>query len=460
MYMRAHLVSGLAIAVFLSFVATGNAQNPIGTIDELDKNYAVAKNDHYNYVLGTTQPGKTADAKAARVARACADYFFHRLTQPTVIKETVRKEFEIQVKEILTERKLSNRLYVETYFNPALEKSAKETLEWAEQNFQNDRTAVVHAVMMLPLLGKLVNKSDSDKLGDLLISLAVDDKKHDVFRLYAFKGLKETLPVTEQQAKNYLNLNNDAQNRQRNRDEKYVNALTTYLNTPVNIAGLAFEEYAAKRYVRHHAITALANAQAPAVLALPSDEVKVNHLRGAVSPTLLGILTEVVPGPETPAGVRALVLRDKVEAALGLCNMKHYKDDTKKTEMAEYDPSVATYLVGRTLLEFAGEYGRDLANFKRADTEKKAPYIAFKIDAKRLELGLKELARKENPRAIELQVKADPILKAIQNYSSLNAAQVSALEQKVKELRVSAATGKIFKTVPKGPVIQLPPAIP
>jgi hypothetical protein len=139
--------------------------------------------------------------------------------------------------------------------------------------------------------------------------------------------------------------------------------------------------------------------------------------------------------------------------------MKHYKDDVKRTEMAEYDSAIATYLVGLTLVEFASEYNKDLVNFTRIGPEKRLPYIGWKTDANRFRTALKSLAVKENPKALELQAIVDKlVLGEMERYAPVVAARLGELERKVQDLRPAAAAAKVFKTAPNAPKIELPPA--
>jgi hypothetical protein len=398
------------------------------------------------------KPGKDA----ADAAQATANYFLYRFTHETEIPEKLHSDFSKLVNGLL--ERPNSRKYVDGYLVPALAKSIEEVLD---RDVKLDRSVVIHASMTLPVMAKLMNKDKSDKIGEFLVKAIRDPKTNDVVKLYAFKALREMMPIAAQPSPLHFDPKNQDQNDRRARDKLYVEALTDYIDRPIDLTGLNYEEYAAKRYIRREAIITLAQAGSPAVLALPAKEFKMADAVAPVAPTLLRVLADPVP-PNQPASIRSLILKEKVEAALGLCNMKFYKDAAKNTEMQEYDPAVANYLIALTLHEFASEYSKDLSKFIRAGAEKRLPYIAWKNDAKRFRNGLENYVgkrEKENPKAAEIRALVDvSILPSMEKYLNVEGGKIGELERKVKDLRPAAESGKVFRTLPKAPVIKLPPA--
>jgi len=290
---------------------------------------------------------------------------------------------------------------------------------------------------MLPTMVKL----KQDKVTDYLIELVNDGKTHDIVRLYALKGLKELMPITIQPGDNDLDLTDKAQNRKRSRDTELVKALTTYIERPVDVAGMSAEEVDAVSYIRREAIISLAHAGAPAVLAVPMKSKKEKGKKpapeGMVAPTLLKVLNGDL---QPPSG-----LHEKIEAALGLCAMKH-------PNMPEYDPTVATYLIGRTLVEFLERYNKELDKIAITGSGRKLPSIGYRTEATRLRDALNDFAKNGNAKSALLQKAANLILESMTPKGSLYApidnARLGELQRYVQQLQQTRPkTGQVFKTL-------------
>ena len=196
-------------------------------------------------------------------------------------------------------------------------------------------------------------------------------------------------------------------------------------------------EIDAVRFVRREAIIVLAHAGSPAVLAVNKKQEKNDMLLGPVAPTLLKVLAK--DGLHPPA-----TLPEKLEAALGLCAMKH-------ADMVEYNPDVATYLIGQMLTEFASDYSVDLVNFRKGGNNK-IPFLPWKHDAKRLKDGLKKFAENAaTPTAKSLKGLADPILDLMILHEAVN---VNALRTQLQAPEWLPSDNKAFKTL-KTPAIAL-----
>ena len=385
----------LGLGLFLAIPCATNGQQ-LGDMDSLSKAFEQNPQRRKELFDGTTQPG-AADKK---FAEAAAQWYVYRITHKTVLGNPVLlarvyTDLDNAVKNAMDkDRQVKNRAFM-NLFSGALVASMKEALA---ANININPTVVVHAGMMLPTMAKL----KQDSISDYLMGLVSDEKSEDVIRLYALKGLKETMPIRTQLEEE--DFTDKAFVARKNRDVKAVETLTKYIERPVKIDGLPYEEVEAIRYLRREAIISLAHAGAPAVLALKKPEKK----EGLLAPTLLRVLSK--DGLEPPAS-----LQEKIEAALGLCAMKY-------PNMPEYEPAVAIYLIGRTLDEVIGEYKLDYKNFVAAGAGRKLPRIAWKTESKRLDAGLKELA--ENGKgtnakqaAEKLKSQASPILTAIYQYN-------------------------------------------
>jgi hypothetical protein len=427
----------LGLGIMMGFPGVVRSQGQIGTAEGLKKDFTDTGNRRSKLTTGDEQPGK-ADAK---VAKAAADYYLYRLTHVTENPLVLQIEFSKAIDATLEKRKdKTNRPYIDNYFGPALVTSMKEVLS---RDIKNNQATVISGAVMLQTMAKL----RTDSVNAYLIELVKGGSTtHDAVRLYALKALKESLPITMQQGEFVLDLIDKGQNDKRLGDARMVDALSAFIEQPVKVAGLTAEEFAAVRYLRREAIIALANAGSPAVLAVPKKLGKKDAPDGAVAPTLLKVLAGDVQPPPS--------LQEKIEAAIGLCLMKH-------PNMPEYDPSVAAYLIGKTVVDFMDDYNKDLANIAAVGAGRKLPMIAYRTEAKRLSDGVNEFAKNANNKsATELKNLAQPILLSMtpnnpmRPYPPIDNAKVNELRQNVQQSRPK--TGAVFKTLSKAPAITLP----
>jgi hypothetical protein len=439
----------LGLGFILAMPADVRSQGQKGIKDALERAFTENQGRRAKLLTGEEQANKT-DVK---LAVAAANWYLYRWTHQTEVSEPKRvseihKEFTRMV-DIATARKdtAKNQEFI-NMLGPALVASMKEVL--MDRDIKTEQATVINAAMMLPTMARL----KQDKVSDYLIELVKDSKTHDVVRLYALKGLKEAMPITIQPGDD-LDLNDNAQNDKRKRDTELVEALTNYIERPLN--EMSAEEVDAVRYIRREAIISLAHAGAPAVLAVKYK--KKDILQGAVAPTLLKVLaTPFAARVSQPGDIKPPPsMQEKIEAALGLCTMKH-------PNMQEYNPSVAAYLIGRTIVDFMDDYNKDYANFGTVGLDRKIPQIAYRTEAKRLSDGLTEFDRNAKiPSSTTLKKLAQPILASMTNmtkstpmapYVRIDNAEVNILRQEVGNFRPK--NGNIFKTLPKQPSINLP----
>src|SRR5205823_4439484 len=128
------------------------------------------------------------------------------------------------------------------------------------------------------------------------------------------------------------------------REVMHVDALVNFAQRPGGDK-LSEPEQNAIRFLRREAIESLAFAQAPLVAA---DKVKVE---GAIAPLILRVLSPkggLDPAPN---------LAERVEAAIGVCQMKNL-------DAANYNTELGIYLVGRLVNDFADAYNKDLVDMR------------------------------------------------------------------------------------------------
>ncbi|MSQ93971.1 MAG: hypothetical protein EXR98_05375 [Gemmataceae bacterium] len=426
----------VSAAILLSAIGANRADQ-VGNKEVLQKSFNETNQRREKLFSGEEQASK-ADAN---LAKAVANYYIHRISNTAENPVTLHKDFASAIGRI--EKSGKNRAFVDL-FAPALVASMKEVL--ANNNVKTDGTVVVNAAMMLPAMARLQHHS----INDYLASLVQDEKEtHDAVRHYALKAVREVMPIRIQLEPDptqpqFEDFNDPKQNARRLYDQKNVDALAKYINRPLKVEGMTQAQIDVIRYLRREAIVALAQTSAPAVSALK----KPMKMDGLVAPTLMKVLAGSVQPPPS--------LSEKIEAALGLCAMRY-------PNMPEYNPDVANFLIGRTLLEFTTEYNKDLVNFAIVGAKKQLPLIPFKGDSNRLTAGLKLLAENAaagkvptaRASADQLILKFAPIATNISTYKNVGGERVQDLNQYVNQIMPKEL--KPFKNL-NVPAIQLAPA--
>jgi hypothetical protein len=226
------------------------------------------------------------------------------------------------------------------------------------------------------------------------------NETHPIVRLYAIKGLREYMPVPSfPENDNFFSKPLLA----RKRDAiKYVEPLSAFIEKNVKVDHLPGDEAATVNYIRREAIITLGQAGVPAVVAFAKPqkiEGKMVQVEGLVAPALLKVLANGALEP--PPG-----LSEKIEAVIGLASMKY-------NNIPDYNPDLATFLMGRTLVEFMAEYSRDLNNFVGAN--KKVPFLAWRTEARRLDNALAQWAKTngDKSKADQLYQPAKEMLRSI-----------------------------------------------
>jgi hypothetical protein len=414
--MRTHLCLPCRSIVLLFGVlftpAAAWAQGQLGDMDGLSRGYDQNIARRKELREGTATAAGAADKK---IAEASAKWFIYRISHQSVLIETgkltkVHSDFVGEVNHLMDkDRQKTNRAFV-NMFGAALAACLKDVLD---ANATGRPQCYVHACMMLPTMAKL----KQDDIGDYVVGLLSDPKASDVARLHALKALKEFLPVDSLDDQTN-DLTDPKVKAKKARDIKYVDTLVKYIETPVKTDAMPPDEAAAVHYLRREAIASLVNAEAPAVAAITK---KVGKIEGGVAPTLLRVLAgNLEPAP---------TLQEKIEAALGLCKMRYWNPNfsakVKNAHLEDYKPELAVYLVGKTLDEFIGAYKADYEIFTSRTKEHKFPRTAFKVEAKRFDAALTEMANNAegSPAAANAQrvkKEATPILTGIYKYENLN----------------------------------------
>jgi hypothetical protein len=407
---------------------------------EMGTAYRGSVESRFRQLILAAEEQDRAQKADVKVAEAAANYYVLRVTS-SLEKEmsAVNDDFNkmvaqaMGVLDLTSKKPRPNRDFIDM-FAPKLVDAMTQVLN---RDASKDPSTVVHASMMLQSMAKL----KQEKIADYLVTLINKKDTHGIIQVYALKGMKEYLPVTSYDEN--ANFFNKTLLAKKSTDIKYVEALAAFIERDIDIDELPTDQGEAVRYIRREAIASLANAGVPAVIAFAKPmkiDGKMVQVEGLVAPTLLKVLAKDALNPPT-------TLHEKIEASIGLLNMKI-------SNMPDYNPDLATYLVGRTLLEFMAEYNRDLQNFVGAN--KKVPFVAWKTESRRLEAAVAQWAKTngEKSNAERLNASAGDVLKSVYNnqvFRPIPEGQQAALRNVVPMLAPKTG-GAVFKNA-KAPAI-------
>jgi hypothetical protein len=304
------------------------------------------------------------------------------------------------------ENKKGNREFVRQ-ISPVLKTRFNDLLT---QDMQVYRIAIVNVAPMLPHAARLKDEAIGNYLAEILGERG--DKgpnMHDLVKLFAARGLREFFPVVTLEATPLA----AADVKRRDRDVRYVDALVKFIERKRGDK-LSDLEQNAIRYLRREAIEALAMAQSPAVL------VENNKVEGPIAPTLLRVLSP--KGGLDPAPG----LSERLDAAVGICQLNYAKSPT-------YQPETGVYLVGALVKDFAMAYNKDLAK------NPKQHELHWKIKAKLMELALTNLTKNAKNHAVAPHAKkvadgATPLLKSMQTFNQVNAAELQLFSKMLSSI--------------------------
>jgi hypothetical protein len=417
------LLGGTA-AVLLGIVTGLGAQDQLINDSQIEQFKGKLEFAYKTKVLtGQEQAPKEQGDLAAR-------YYVSRVTHvpitgnPVAMAQVV-KDFETMVSIAVLESNVSKNRDAVAKLVPPLVQRFKEVFEL---EFMPNRVAIVNAAVMLPSAARL----KQEEIGDFLTSLINDPKKHDAIRVHALKGLREYFP-----ARAYTKLDlNQATTKQlvarKDRDIPRVDALLKVIDRPMPPTKDPLE-IDAFRYIRREAVASLADVQVPAITAFAKLE----------APVALG-LVKILAKKVTPEPT----VHERLEAAIGVCQLK-------ARDIEEYDARIGIYLVGVLLTDLVSEYKKDLINIQQPMKTRKPTYLPWKVDSRRLEAGLSDMARftgtaaGPNADAQKLEAAARPILKAMSNGEGIEREQ--DLRKLVQGLKPKTGT-PLFKNA-KGPIL-------
>jgi hypothetical protein len=304
-------------------------------------------------------------------------------------------------------------------------------------DFADNRVAIVNAALMLPVVAKL----KQEDVGDLLVELLKDKNRHDAIKVYAAKAMREFFPA---HMVSFDDKPGDEKvKRKFERDSARLQALVTFMDRK-DPAPADTGEREVIHYLRREAVISLAHVGVPALWAYKKPRVE-----GPAAYELLRVLVKGKGAYQPPPS-----LSERVEAALGLCQLKDTAGD------GDYDPSLAIYAVGLCFFDYATEYKTDYTNLVARKDQKnpkegsKIPTMAWRIQSERFKQAMKDLVA--NTAKTPLQAKAaqklalaiTPMAESMKAYGTVD--DLIGFRKLVDEMRPK--TGKLYKM--DGPQIE------
>lgn len=414
---------------FTSAFSSAQDGIPDSSKTDTEKNFLPKKAEFDKFITGQETP---RDKKDRDLIDHGAKYYAYRLQwtankdDPATLAKAIADFDQNVLNPLVGPNAIKTNQEARNLVGKAMAVRLKEVLDL---DFVAFRPSVMHAALMLPSLARL-KQNDVDKL---LADLVADKDKHDAIKLYAFKGMKEFFPAYQITDNDDLTVKK-LQERKKSELAR-IAALTKYIETPRGTPSHP-GELDAIRFVRREAIHALAHAEVPAL----ADLKKKGQVEGAVAPTLMRVLIKKGIEPEAS-------LSEKVEAAIGVCNLKC-------DPMATYQPEMGVYLVGRFLDEYIRAYAGDYSNLVKGA---KPPPIAWRIQSERLRIALDNMEKNNQGGAYKAQ--AERIARSGKDYLTLISGH--KLLENPNAFRAIAETVRpkynvLFKGVKDAPQIDVP----
>lgn len=301
---------------------------------------------------------ETDDNKA--VLTKAARYYAYRLTNPSFLakdqnpegftmNDLVNQAYEklLLVPEIRGKRgvKDEQKLYLKEF--------SKELTTCLREVLSNNGKPIVRVNAVRMLAG--VAEAGQEEVADTLREIILNPKENDGIKLYAFRGFKE---LFEQGGDKSIFQNAD-------REIACITAICDYVHRPRPTTlpdDAPADEIGGYQFVRREAIRALAATRYPIT---PKGKTAAPCLTALWLQRALN--KELDPAPS---------LTEQAEAAIGLCHLRASLSN-------QYNLDVASYEVGKYLVDFIGEYSN-----QRATTQKLVPW---KLYATRLVIALEVL---------------------------------------------------------------------
>jgi hypothetical protein len=384
---RFHRVIAIVIGVVLFTVAPTPIQaaqggKVLGPREVTEKEWQKNKEQFNKLLTGEITPELPRDKT---VLNAASQYLVYRVTWPTLQADKwesgmgkVQAEFEKAIDQPAT-KELKNTAFMKLFAHEliaCLKKVLEQKYEPGNSGLATN-VAVSNAALMLPVLARC----KQSEVADFLIELAKTDPQgnpafHPFVRTCAIKGLGElSAPggMVDGDAK--------APAAKGGRELACAEAIMRFIDAPYPPQGNGPEHKDAVAFVRREGVKALARIQSPAFA------IKDGKVQGPVAYYLL----KVASGQPTKADPQ-ITLPEKLDAAIGLCNLK----PGQGTGTPQVNGELTAFVVANVLVDFAEAYRADYPLFTAPTKTKDAPrpqaILPWKVYAQQLEAGLNTLA--------------------------------------------------------------------
>jgi hypothetical protein len=390
----------------------------LGTRENTDLAFSKIRDQFNKLLSGEVPPDAARDKLLLEVA---GRYYVFRVTWPTLQNEKweqgmgrVQLDFEKVMNDAAT-KEGKNKVFMKLLAHQLIDCLKKV---FVEQKYEAaTSTALTNAALMLPVLAKC----KQPEVADFLLELTRTDGKgrpalHPFIRMCAIKGLGEWSapggPVVD-------GTNDKGAGAKSLRLLGSLDAMIHFVDLPYPPEGQGPEYDDALAFVRREGVKALAQTHVPAF------EANKDVVKGPVAYQLMRVASgsPVKMGPP-------YTLSEKLEAAIGLCNLK--------SGPARYNVELGAFMVGKVVAEFADAYVEDYHYFSVKDKERRQMRLPWKLYALRLDAGLKALSAnlpKDSPVGQKLKsgTNAARLLDDIAKGKEIDSA--AALQQEMEAVR-------------------------
>jgi hypothetical protein len=410
--MLPRLLTGcLAVLLLAGIAAPAAAQLQGGSTIEITKNY-----EKQSGTIAKLKAGQTPTKADQEALDAAAKWLIYRFaTSPHTDTDqeamiSLRKQFDVWINSCnIAEVVKNNRPFVHQ-LAPVMVQRYRDLFNL---DFVDKRHSIINAAPTLLSAAKLQDDAICDYLAEIVSDQGDPAKnKHDAIKLYAIRALREFTPVHVVETGVVLDAKGE---KMRARELRFVDALTTFVEKPAGKKGSDPEENAV-RFLRREALETLAMGQAPTV------EFGGGKVSAAIAPTFLRVLAPKGGLDPTPS------LSERVEAAIGICQMKINR-------ISDYQPEVGFYLVAQLTHDFGVAYNKDLALW-RAAKDTRPHELHWRIHSKRLETAIKDMIVNTRghpiaPKVKELDDAMTFVLRPMDKYEQVDQTQLGTFRTRI-----------------------------
>ena len=436
-------------AIFGSYASQAAAQGEgkaihLGTRSEVNGAYFRNSQAHLSMRGGDTQE---IDEKAVE---AISKWLVWPVTWPDNRNnpknmKKVLKQFENEINYTTRFVKKDNTAYRKMLVKKLTERFS----EILKHSVADNRVAAINACYMLPKMGRLQVTEGLD----FYIKLAQNPKLHPIVKMAAMRGMQH-YPRAIAWTINF----GAAEMPLKKRGLARVAVLKDFILHRWNFKTDNHKyDPAAFAYIRLHAIKAMAAIRTPAINVDPLKK----KTEGEAVYALVGVLAnQIIPAPQIK-GKKPNVpvplfppptLKEKIEAAIGLCQMQVVEDKLGVIDRDKYRYEVSVYLIARTVAEMLKAYNVDYPTFVvekgvRVQSPNNPAILPYKITATRMSQALDTLVdnlTKAQTRQAKygkvltdvkkLREKADPLLRQLKTHKRLDNLKATDVRQYLASL--------------------------